>query len=197
MESIPRPERRLAPYHPSTLTDDQRTLYDAITAGPRATGPQLFSLTDELGRLEGPFNAFLAQPSLGGPLQSVGSAIRYQSGLSDRIREIAILVVAAHWDSDFERYAHEAVGRHIGLTQADLDAVAALDASPFTGKERTLTEAAIQLTTTGDLDDALYARTEHAVGVAGLFELTTLIGYYATLALQLRVFRVPTPEQSR
>jgi 4-carboxymuconolactone decarboxylase len=26
-----------------------------------------------------------------------------------------------------------------------------------------------------------------------LFELTTLVGYYATLALQLRTFRVPAP----
>jgi 4-carboxymuconolactone decarboxylase len=31
------------------------------------------------------------------------------------------------------------------------------------------------------------------MGAAGLFELLTLVGYYATLALQLRVFRVPAP----
>jgi hypothetical protein len=28
------------------------------------------------------------------------------------------------------------------------------------------------------------------LGADGLFELTTLVGYYSTLALQLRVFRV-------
>ena len=32
------------------------------------------------------------------------------------------------------------------------------------------------------------------VGAAGVFELLTLVGYYATLALQLRVFRVPAPD---
>jgi len=31
------------------------------------------------------------------------------------------------------------------------------------------------------------------MGAVGLFELLTLVGYYATLALQLRVFRVPAP----
>jgi len=31
-------------------------------------------------------------------------------------------------------------------------------------------------------------------GAAGVFELLTLVGYYATLALQLRVFRVPAPD---
>jgi len=32
------------------------------------------------------------------------------------------------------------------------------------------------------------------LGRAGIFELTTLVGYCATLALQLRVFRVATPQ---
>ena len=32
-----------------------------------------------------------------------------------------------------------------------------------------------------------------ALGEEGLVELSTLVGYYATLALQLRIFRVPAP----
>jgi len=31
------------------------------------------------------------------------------------------------------------------------------------------------------------------LGEAGVFELTTLVGYYTMLALQLRVFRVGVP----
>jgi 4-carboxymuconolactone decarboxylase len=46
----------------------------------------------------------------------------------------------------------------------------------------------------GDLDDGQYAEAVAALGEAGVFELTTLVGYYATLALQLRVFRVGGPE---
>ena len=34
----------------------------------------------------------------------------------------------------------------------------------------------------------------HTASTAGLFELLTLVGYYAALALQLRVFRVPAPD---
>ena len=34
------------------------------------------------------------------------------------------------------------------------------------------------------------------VGAEGLFELLTLVGYYLTLALQLRVFRVGVPEET-
>jgi hypothetical protein len=42
----------------------------------------------------------------------------------------------------------------------------------------------------GDLDDALWAEASAAIGEQVMFELTTLVGYYSTLALQLRVFRV-------
>jgi 4-carboxymuconolactone decarboxylase len=42
----------------------------------------------------------------------------------------------------------------------------------------------------GDVDDDSWATWADTVGAATVFELTTLVGYYATLALQLRVFRV-------
>ena len=114
---------RLPKLAPSALDDEQRALYDAITGGRRAQGPQVFRLADPEGRLEGPFNAFLLQPRLGSALQALGSSVRYDTGLGDRCREIAILVVAAHWRSDFEWYAHEAVARSVGLTDAELAAV--------------------------------------------------------------------------
>jgi len=38
-------------------------------------------------------------------------------------------------------------------------------------------------------------RPPWAAGHGGAFELTTLVGYYATLALQLRVFRVGAPDR--
>ena len=50
------------------------------------------------------------------------------------------------------------------------------------------------LLTRGDLDDAEYREAVGHLGTTGLFELLTLVGYYAMLALQLRVFRVPAPD---
>ena len=50
------------------------------------------------------------------------------------------------------------------------------------------------LTARGDLDDEEYAGAVAALGLPMVFELLTLVGYYATLALQLRVFRVAAPD---
>jgi 4-carboxymuconolactone decarboxylase len=207
---------RIPKLDPSALDGDQRSLYDSIAGGRRAQGPQLFRLADAEGRLEGPFNAFLLQPRLGSALQALGASVRYDTGLDDRCREIAILVVAAHWRSDFEQYAHEAVARSVGLTDADLAAIrdgrytdpdaardgghtdpgATRDAhlAVLTGHEAVVARTVAALAARGDLDDAEYRQAVEAIGTAGLFELLTLVGYYATLALQLRVFRVPAPE---
>ncbi len=187
---------RIPKLDPASLDEEQRSLYDAIAGGRRALGPQLFRLADADGRLEGPFNAFLLQPRLGSALQSLGSAVRYDTGLDDRCREIAILVVAAHWRSGFEWYAHEAVARSAGLGDAELAAVRHGRHAVLPGREAVVARTAAALVTRGDLDDAEYREAAGQVGAAGLFELLTLVGYYATLALQLRVFRVPAPDDT-
>src|SRR5262245_36540217 len=95
---------RLRKLAPATLDDAQRSVYEAIAGGRRAQGPQRFRLVDADGGLEGPFNAFLLQPRLGHALQALGAAVRYETSLSDRARELAILVVAVEHDSAFEWY---------------------------------------------------------------------------------------------
>lgn len=185
---------RIAKLDVRTLSDQQRELYDAITGGPRAAGPQLFRLTDEDGRLEGPFNAMLLSPVLGGALQSLGSAVRYRSGFSDRCREIAILVVGHTWNSEFEIYAHQRVARAAGLTQEDLAALAGdrPDLLPD-DLERLVATTTSALAGPADLTDEQYELAVAGLGEALLFELTTLVGYYSLLALQLRIFRVGVP----
>jgi 4-carboxymuconolactone decarboxylase len=187
--------QRLAGLEVAALDAEQRALYDSIAGGPRAQGPQRFALTDEAGRLNGPFNAMLLAPRLGAALQALGSSIRYGGTLPDRAREIAILAVAQHWDSAFERYAHEAVGRAAGLTDAELAALRAASSSDFADPfERLVAETTFALAARGDLDTAEYAAARDGLGLPVLFELITLVGYYATLALQLRVFRVGVPD---
>jgi 4-carboxymuconolactone decarboxylase len=177
---------------PGELTEEQRVLYDTITGGPRGQGKQVFALTDESGALRGPFNAMLLHPPLGSALQALGSAVRYQGKLTGRAREIAILVVARHWRSAFEAHSHEAIGASIGLTDDELAALR--EDRPFgDGHDRLVAATASALAARGDLTDEEFAAARDALGSAVVFELTTLVGYYATLAMQLRVFQVDPP----
>ncbi len=185
---------RLPKLDPAELDDAQRVLYEEIVGGRRAAGGRPFPLTDDRGGLEGPFNGFLLQPVVGDRLQALGGAVRFETGLTDRCREIAILTVAVHWESDFEWYAHEAVGRSVGLDDDDLAAIRSGDTTHWADPvERSVATAALDLVGRGDLDDQTYDDVIAALGRSRLFELLVVVGYYSMLALQLRVFRVPLP----
>ncbi|MFC0681530.1 carboxymuconolactone decarboxylase family protein [Lysobacter korlensis] len=186
---------RLERLRPERLNEEQRALYDSIAGGPRAQGPQHFALTAPDGSLNGPFNALLLSPPLGEALQSVGAAVRYRTTLTPRVREAAILLVAAAWDSAFERMAHESVGRSVGLTEEELSALAG-GSVPATIDEQELPFLEVtQALLRGDLTDEEWEHAVARICEAAVFELSTLVGYYATLALQLRVFRVDPPER--
>lgn len=174
---------------PAEMNEAQHALYVAIAEGPRARGPQHFALTTADGALRGPFDGFLRSPAVGAALQELGAAIRYRTDLTDRAREIAILLVAARTGSAFERESHEAVGQAVGLTAGEVAALRREDAAAFTGEEALVARTVVALLD-GDLGDAAWSEASAALGERGVFELTTLVGYYRTLALQLRVFRV-------
>ncbi|SDR16359.1 carboxymuconolactone decarboxylase family protein [Thermostaphylospora chromogena] len=194
MSRRPPGKPRLPGLPPDRLTGEQRAVYDAIAKGRRAEGPQLFPLTEEDGRLRGPFNAMLLSPPVGGALQALGSALRYESDLTARERELAILVVAAHWGSAFEWEAHVAVGRHVGLTDAEIEAIRTGEPVPLDDEREAAVVAWVrELTSRWDVDDEAYARAEAVLGLRRAYELSVLVGYYSTLALQLRVFAGERP----
>lgn len=187
--------QRLPKYAPDDLDPERRAVYDAIAGGPRALGPQLFRLTDSQGGLEGPFNAMLVSPGVGMALQRLGAAIRFETGLSDRCREIAILTLAAARDSAFEWYAHEAIARRAGLTQDELDALHdGQSPASLSPAESVSHDTVVALLDHRDLDDAQFEQARDVLGLEGLVELVTLTGYYDLLALSLRAFRVPLPD---
>ncbi len=86
----------------------------------------------------------------------MGAAIRYRGALTDRSREIAILLVAARWDSAFEREAHEAVGAAAGLTDAELAALRDGQITAF-AEERPSSRSVTAQLLDGDLDDGVWS----------------------------------------
>ena len=179
---------------PHELDAGARALYDRIAGGVRAQGPQAFALTDEDGRLHGPFNALLVSPEIGTAIQELGAAIRYKSGLTARAREIAILELSVLRRSAFEWYAHERVGKQAGLTDAEIAALHAGVTAPTLDATETLVRELVRtLVRERDIDDVTFARAENAVGERVLMDVIALVGYYDLLALSLRVWRTPLP----
>jgi 4-carboxymuconolactone decarboxylase len=181
--------RRLRPLRPDELDAEQREVLAALSDPPGRVQ------RDPDGSLQGPFDALLRAPHSGAALQGVGAALRYRSVLPERVRELATLLVAAHHRSAYEWHAHAPLAVAAGLPDELVAAVrigALVD--PADPAERAAAAAVGQLLETGDLDDETWAATTGALGEAGAVELTTLVGYYSLLAMQLRTLRVPLPD---
>ncbi len=185
---------RLELLHPDKLNNAQRSIYDGIIGGKRAAGPQLFELTDGDGCLNGPFNALLYSPNVGSALSKLGETIRFDTKLSSRVREIAILVVSEEYKCEFEWYAHAAIGHHIGLSKNILDAIRNGKVPDFDVEdEKAQYEFCIQLVKQRKINDGLYNRVKSIIGEGGIMELSALVGYYTTLALVMNVFEISVP----
>jgi len=180
------------------MTSEQVALYREILGGPRGQGPRAVLLASGAGGLAGPFNAMLYAPPAGHALQELGVAIRFRTELAPRIRELAILVVAQAWDSAYERDSHELLGRDAGLTGAEIEALRAGADPGFADKQEQVAYSVVRALAgpgpaSADLDDQEYDTAVAVLGERALVELSTLVGYYATLAMQLRIFRVAGP----
>lgn len=188
---------RLGRLVPGELDGEQRALYDAIAGGPRASGPQHFALADAAGALEGPFGLMLHAPGIGAPLQELGAAIRYRTSLSDRHREIAILLVAVATASEFEWHAHTRVGLAAGLSATELSDLAAGSFAPVDPVEATVVAVCRAVLDDAVPDEQEYAAHRATLGERTLLELVVLVGYYRTLASMLAFFTVATPSDER
>jgi 4-carboxymuconolactone decarboxylase len=180
---------------PEELTEQQRALYDAISGGPRGQGQQPFPLTDRRGALTGPFGIMLIEPGIGAALQDLGAAIRYRSSLSTRIREIAILTVAAATSSTFETWAHERVALAAGMATDELDDLRSRTFVSGDAVEQAAYNLVEALLRRGPISEPDYAVAAENLDQPAIFELCVLVGYYQTLAMAMHCFDVGPPEE--
>lgn len=185
---------RIPRLRPDQLDEAQRAVYDGIVGGPRAAGPQRFRLTEDDGSLTGPFGALLVAPAVGTAMSRLGEAIRYQTSLDDRVREIAILVVAARHRSDFEWYAHAAIGRHVGLDDELLAALFDRRRARCRNQREQAAHDLAYRAAAGDVDDDTWQAAVDDLGPVAAVEVVLLVGYYTALATILGALRIGTPD---
>ncbi len=167
---------------PEDMNAEQRRVYDAVVKGPR-------------GVVRGPLRAALHRPELADKWQQLGELLRYRTSLSPRLSELAILVTARHWDSQFEWHAHEPPAREAGLSDAVIGSIRH-GRRPAFGKtdEATIHDYTRMLLERHNVDDSTYNNALALVGTVGIVELTALVGYYSMVAMTLNAHEIPLPE---
>ncbi|NDF92273.1 MAG: hypothetical protein EB115_09955 [Betaproteobacteria bacterium] len=115
-------DRRFRILQPSEMSQAQQALVKSIQSGPRASVAGSAANSGG-GTVGSPFNVFLRSPELGEHLQQVGSYIRFRSTLGFKLNELAILMVARHWTSQYEWFAHHRLALQAGLDPTIAEAI--------------------------------------------------------------------------
>lgn len=177
---------RLPVPKPEDLDELGRTLLDRQIRQPNAAargaaGPGV--------GVTGPGGIQLYSPKYAERAQALNWYLRFESGLSGRTRELAILVVAREMDNQFEWTGHEPMALREGLEPQVIDVVRNR-ASTAGLKEEDAVVIALGREAFGDrkVSPETFARAKALFGPRKLVDLTALMGEYASVAVLLTVF---------
>ncbi|HBP28127.1 4-carboxymuconolactone decarboxylase [Advenella sp. S44] len=174
--------QRLPMLDPSEMSAEQAAACEAARTGPR-------------GKIPAPMIAWLRNPELARRAQDLGALLRFDTSLTPRLTELAILVCARHWTSHHEWTAHKKLALQAGLEPATIDAIADHRAPAFTEvNEKIVYVISREVLSSGQLSPTHYTEGIQALGERGLVELVAILGYYCLVSITLNCFEIGLPE---
>jgi 4-carboxymuconolactone decarboxylase len=176
---------RIAYLTPEELSPEQKRVHDEI-AGPRA------------GAVRGPFAVWLRTPRIADAANRLGNAVRLEGKLDRRLFELAILMVARHWNAQYEWFVHEKDALAAGVSRAVIEAVRHRGVPDFAqADEKLVHDIVCELHATRTIGQPSYDRAVAALGLDMFIELMTTIGFYTTAAMMINAFDAPVPGNAR
>jgi 4-carboxymuconolactone decarboxylase len=162
------------------MTPAQRDGYRFMVDGPR-------------GRLPGPYKVWVHNPKLVHAAAPIGQHFTPgQSSLSEREREIAVLVITSRWHSAYPTAAHEKRGMEVGLPAAAVEAIVGGLPTSFTdAREQVVYEVAMALAGGRLVPQGLYDRAVTVLGHESVTDMIVLMGYYTSVSLTMNFYAVP------
>lgn len=156
------------------MTPQQRAVHDKVVA------------RSERGALVGPFRAALLRPDILDKWDDMARAVRVGATLPVRLRELAILVTARHWNAKIEWLEHVPPALRDGLTEEVIRAIR--DRRPPEFKrddERDVFAFCTELFQQHAVSQLTYDRALAHLGPVGIMELTTVLGLFCLVAFTL------------
>jgi 4-carboxymuconolactone decarboxylase len=168
------------------LDENGKKSFDRSTTSP-----------DSIAGLQGPGGVQLYSP-VGAQISGVNNFLRRQSGISPRVREIAILITAREMDSQFEWTAHEPEGLKVGVPSAVIEAIKyrkSLDG--LEQSDAILIELGRQLWHDHRVKSDTFATAKAIYGPQKVVEIVMLMGTYASTAALLTAVDMQLHEGER
>jgi 4-carboxymuconolactone decarboxylase len=173
---------RFKPLAYDEMTPAQKTMIEHLLSGPRAGA-------------DGPFNVLLRSPEMGDLAQQFGAATRFNSSVPRKLNEMAIIMTARHWTSQYEWQAHHRLALQAGLSPAIADAIAQGKRPVAMQKdEEAVYNFCSELLHTKQVSDQTFKVAREMFGERGVVDLIGVMGWYHTVSMLLNTDRYPLPD---
>ncbi|MEZ7848756.1 MAG: carboxymuconolactone decarboxylase family protein [Polaromonas sp.] len=173
---------RFAPLTWPAMTPAQQQMTQSVLGGKR-------------GSMQGPYNVLLRSPALGQLAQQFGVHTRFESSLPLMLNELAILMIARFWSSQFVWWAHRKMALDAGLHESLINAIAqGQPPAPLSEPLAAVHAFCHELIQTRQVSDATYAALSTQVGEQGVVDLMAAMSYYTLVSMCLNVDQYPLPE---
>lgn len=169
-----------------------RLEYADVSQGP----DEYLALVEQIKRERGDrmlnlYRMLLNSPPVAAGWLRLGTAVRHQSTLSGRVRELAICLVGKLNRAEYEYLHHEPLALREGLSAEQLAALDAWRASDrFDSRERAALAYTEAMTRRVEVDEATFTTVREQFDRQELLELTATIGFYNMVTRLLVALRV-------
>jgi 4-carboxymuconolactone decarboxylase len=150
-------------------------------------------VVENRGPLGGPNKIWVHNPKLAKAAAPFGGHFqRGKYSLSEREREIAVIIITSKWHSAYPTAAHERRGKEMGLPADKVEAMLSGLPTAFEDeREQVVYEMATTLANARWVSKGLYDRAVKALGHVGITDVITLMGHYSSVSMTLAFYDVP------
>ena len=143
-----------------------------------------------------PFKVYMRSPELASKLESVSDYVRWGTGQPPRLTELAIMITARQWSSQWIWRGHYRAAVRGGLDPSvGADIAAGKRPDKMKEDETALYNYAMEMYRDRSVSDQTYAAAVKQFGEKGLIDLVATMGYYDTVAMTLITAKAVAPKE--
>ncbi len=130
------------------------------------------------------FRALMHMPKAAGFLTSMGAQLRFNGVMPEKLKELAIIIIAREFDSAIEWTAHAVLAARAGIGAQSIEAVRTRKApAALAGDEQLIARFVLELQRTKQIPDDVFSAARELLGTSGVVDLTLTCSYYTAICL--------------
>ena len=178
-------QERYPSLSPDQMTPEQKAYVESLQKPPRNSNAK-----------NPPFTVYMRSPELARKVEAVSDYVRWGTGQAPRLTELAIMITARQWSSQWIWRGHYRGAVRGGLDPSvGADIAAGKRPEKMKEDETILYNYATEMYRDKAVTDATYAAAVKAFGEKGLIDLVATMGYYDMVAMTLITAKAVAPKE--